>query len=63
MTTFEMIIAIINVVAIIVIPIFAVLIAQFFSNKSEKRKDKMQIFQCLMTRRTTGWVALEAGNA
>ncbi len=63
MTTFEMIIAIINVVAIIVIPIFAVFIAQHLQNKSEKRKDKVQIFQCLMTRRTTGWAALEAVNA
>ena len=63
MTIFEMIMAIINVVAIIAIPIAAVFIGQWLQGKSEKRKDKMQIFQCLMTRRITGWTAIEAVNA
>lgn len=63
MSNFEKIMAIINVVAIIAIPIVAVFVGQCLQNKSEKRKDKMQIFQCLMTRRITGWAALEAVNA
>lgn len=63
MSDFEKIMAVINIVALIVIPIVAVFVGQLLQNKSEKRKDKMQIFQCLMTRRITGWTASEAVNA
>ncbi len=42
---------ILNLIAIIVIPIAAVLIGQWLQNRSEKRKDKMQIFKTLMTSR------------
>ena len=42
---------ILNLAAIIVIPIAAVLIGQWLQNRSEKRKDKMQIFKVLMTSR------------
>ena len=63
MTKFEIIMAIINVIAIIAIPLVAVYIGQFLQNKAEKRKDKMQIFQCLMTKRITGWAGLDAVNA
>ena len=63
MTKFEIIMAIINVIAIIAIPIVAVFVGQFLQNKAEKRKDKMQIFQCLMTKRITGWAGLDAVNA
>lgn len=41
--------------ALIIIPIVAVVIAQWFQNRSEKRKDKMQIFKTLMTSRIYGW--------
>lgn len=41
--------------ALIVIPIVAVVIAQWLQNRSEKRKDKMQIFKTLMTSRIYGW--------
>lgn len=41
--------------AIIIIPILAVVIAQWLQNRSEKRKDKMQIFKTLMTSRIYGW--------
>lgn len=41
--------------ALIFIPIVAVVIAQWLQNRSEKRKDKMQIFKTLMTSRIYGW--------
>ncbi len=46
---------VLNLIAIIVIPIAAVLIGQWLQNRSEKRKDKMQIFKTLMTSRIYGW--------
>ena len=63
MTKFEIILAIVNILAIIIIPIAAVFVGQHLQSKSEKRKDKMQIFQCLMTKRITGWAGLDAVNA
>ncbi len=46
---------ILNLIAIIVIPIAAVLIGQYLQSQAEKRKDKMQIFKILMTSRIYGW--------
>ena len=46
---------ILNLIAIIIIPILAVLIGQWCQIRSEKRKDKMQIFKTLMTARIYGW--------
>lgn len=46
---------ILNLIAIIVIPIVAVLIGQHLQNRAEIRKDKMQIFKALMTSRIYGW--------
>lgn len=46
-----MLLEIINVIAIILIPIVAVLIGQWLQNKSEKRKDKMRVFSHLMSYR------------
>lgn len=46
---------ILNLAAIIIAPIVAVLITQWLQNKTEKRKDKMQIFKTLMTSRIYGW--------
>ena len=63
MTKFEITMAIVNVIAIIAIPLVAVFVGQFLQNKAEKRKDKMQIFQCLMTKRITGWAGPDAVNA
>ena len=40
-----------NLLAIIVMPIVAVLIGQWLQNRSEKRKDKIQIFKTLMASR------------
>ena len=44
---------ILNLAAIIIIPIFAVLIGQWLQDRSERRKDKMQIFKTLMTYHAT----------
>ena len=63
MTTFEKVMAVLNLIAVLLIPVVAVIVGQYLQEKSQKRKDKMQIFQCLMTRRITGWAALEAVNA
>lgn len=45
---------IINLIALIVIPILAVVIAHVMQIRSDKRKDKMQIFKILMTARIYG---------
>ena len=45
---------ILTLLALIIIPIFAVVIAQWLQSCSEKRKDKMQVFRTLMTSRI-GW--------
>ena len=63
MSPFEIIIAVINILAIVIIPILAVYLGRSLQDKSERRKDKMQIFQCLMTRRITGWAGLDTVNA
>lgn len=63
MSTFETIMEVLNLIAVLLIPVVAVIVGQHLQNRSQKRKDKMLIFQCLMTRRITGWAALEAVNA
>lgn len=46
---------IVNTIAIIIIPIVAVIIGQYLQNKSKQRDDKMQLFKTLMTYRFFGW--------
>ncbi len=46
---------ILNLIAIVIIPIVAVLIGQWLQDRAEKRKDKMHIFKTLMTARIYGW--------
>ena len=46
---------IINTIAIIVIPIVAVLIGQWLQKKEKQRDDKMKVFKTLMTYRSFGW--------
>ena len=46
---------VVNVVAIIISPIIAVLITQWLQFTLEKRKDKMNVFKTLMTARVYGW--------
>ena len=45
---------VVNLVAIIIAPVVAVLIGQWFQNRGEKRKDKLEIFKTLMIARN-GW--------
>ena len=45
---------VLNLIAIIIAPIVAVLIGQWFQNRSERRKDKLEIFKSLMIARN-GW--------
>lgn len=40
-----------NLVAIVMAPIVAVLIGQWLQNRAEKRKDKLEIFKTLMIAR------------
>lgn len=63
MTAFEKVTAVLNLIAVLLIPVVAVIVGQYLQERAQKRKDKMEIFQCLMTRRITGWAALEAVNA
>ena len=46
---------VLNLIALILIPIAAVFIGQWLQNRAEKRKDKMQIFKILMSSRIYGW--------
>ena len=46
----------INLVAIIVIPILAVIIGKYLQDRSEKRKDKMRVFTHLMSYRSFGYI-------
>ena len=46
----------INLVAIIVIPILAVIIGQYLQDRSEKRKDQMRVFTHLMSYRSFGYI-------
>lgn len=54
MSNFEKIMTIINVIAIIAIPIVAVFVGQYLQNRSQQRKDKLDIFKTLMMNRV-GW--------
>lgn len=46
---------IINIVALILVPILAVVVGQKLQERAQKRNDKMQIFKILMTSRIFGW--------
>ena len=56
MTLFEKVVAVVNIAALIIVPIAAVLIGQLIQDRSEKRKDKMEIFKILMMTRYN-WTA------
>lgn len=57
------VLAIVDIVALIAVPIIAVVVGQVLQNRAAKRKDKMAIFQCLMTHRATGWAHQDTVNA
>lgn len=63
MSAFEVTSTILNLIAVLLIPVVAVIVGQKLQEKTEKRRDKMKIFQCLMTRRTTGWANWDAVEA
>ena len=46
----------INLAAIVIIPILAVIIGQYLQDRSEKRKDKMRVFTHLMSYRSFFWL-------
>lgn len=46
---------ILNLTALIIIPIVAVMIGQYLQDRAKKREDKMDIFKALMTSRAFGW--------
>ena len=54
-STFEVILTIINILAIIIVPIAAVFVWQKLQNYSQRRKDKLEIFKTLMMSRGLGW--------
>ena len=45
----------INIAAIILMPVFSVIIGQKLQDRAKKRQDKMEIFKALMTSRVYGW--------
>ena len=49
-----MVLEIVSIIAIIVIPILSVLMGQYLQCRSDKRKDKMDVFKSVMTFRY-GW--------
>ena len=57
------VLAIVDIIALIAVPIIAVWVGQAFQNRAAKRKDKIAIFQCLMTHRATGWAHQDTVNA
>lgn len=46
---------ILNIVALLLVPIVAVIVGQKLQERAKKREDKMQIFKVLMTGRGLGW--------
>ena len=54
MTIFEIIMTILNLIAVLLIPVVAVFVGQYLQERAQKRKDKMDIFKTLMINRV-GW--------
>ena len=46
---------ILNIVALLLVPIVAVIVGQKLQERAKKREDKMKIFKVLMTSRGLGW--------
>ena len=53
----DLVLGLINLIAIIAIPIVAVIIGQKLQDRAKKREDKMNILKTLMTARIYGWTA------
>lgn len=54
MTIFEIIMTILNLIAVLLIPVVAVFVGQYLQERAQRRKDKMDIFKTLMINRV-GW--------
>lgn len=54
MTCFQIVMTILNIVAVIMAPIIAVQVGQYLQDRAQARKDKMDIFKALMANRV-GW--------
>ena len=51
---FEIIMTILNLIAVLLIPVVAVFVGQYLQERAQRRKDKMDIFKTLMINRV-GW--------
>ena len=47
MTIFEIIMTILNLIAVLLIPVVAVFVGQYLQERAQRRKDKMDIFKTL----------------
>ena len=47
----------INIIALILGPILAVLVGQFLQNRTKKREDKIALFKSIMASRVHGWTS------
>lgn len=54
MSTFEVVISVLNIFVIVLIPLVAVIVGQKLQDKAQRRKDKLDIFKTLMMNRA-GW--------
>lgn len=54
MNPIEVLFAVLNIIALVLIPIVAVIVGQRFQEKSERRKDRLTVFKTLMANRF-GW--------
>ena len=52
MEPFEIVMTIINTIAVVAIPIVSVVVAHHLQNRAEKRKDKLNVFKTLMMSRS-----------
>lgn len=51
----DKVLAVLNIIALVLVPLLVVIMGQFLQDRAEKRKDKQRIFQTLMTARIYGW--------
>ena len=54
---------VINITAIILSPILAVVITQRLQNRVKRREDKLNVFKTLMANRSFGWVGRDSVHA
>lgn len=57
MTIFEIIMTILNLIAVLLIPVVAVFVGQYLQERAQRRKDKMDIFKTLIESFGDRWMA------